>query len=148
MKNLYTVLGVSSTATTEELKKAYKALSKKYHPDVNPGDQAAEERFKEISEAYAVLQDTEKRQAYDQSIAETTGKSTRGTAKGKKSGKVEEKPFPDNNFSNMEEQFARFFGFHPGTSQVDEDKLNPNKKTKANPIDMTEMFERYMGIKK
>ena len=61
----YEVLGVSRTATAEELKKAYKKLARKYHPDLNPGDKKAEEKFKAISEAYSVLGDEEKRQKYD-----------------------------------------------------------------------------------
>lgn len=65
-KDYYEVLGVSKTATEDELKKAYRKLAIQYHPDKNPGDKAAEEKFKEIAEAYGVLSDAEKRQRYDQ----------------------------------------------------------------------------------
>ncbi|MCL2340858.1 MAG: J domain-containing protein [Proteobacteria bacterium] len=61
----YQILGVAKTATAEEIKKAYRKLAVQYHPDKNPGDKQAEEKFKEISEAYAVLSDPEKRQQYD-----------------------------------------------------------------------------------
>lgn len=64
-KNLYAVLGVSRDADDAELKKAYRRLARMYHPDKNPGDKAAEERFKEINEAYAVLSDADKRAQYD-----------------------------------------------------------------------------------
>lgn len=64
-RNLYAVLGVEETATQEEMKKAYRALAKKYHPDANPGNRQAEERFKEISEAWDILGDPEKKQQYD-----------------------------------------------------------------------------------
>ena len=65
-KDYYAVLGVEKTASTEAIKKAYRKLAIKYHPDKNPGDKQAEERFKEITEAYAVLSDAEKRRQYDQ----------------------------------------------------------------------------------
>jgi molecular chaperone DnaJ len=64
-KDYYSVLGVKRDAKPEEIKKAYRRLARKYHPDVNPGDKAAEERFKEIQEAYDILSDEKKRKIYD-----------------------------------------------------------------------------------
>jgi curved DNA-binding protein len=64
-RDYYDVLGVTRTATEEEIKKAYRTLARKYHPDINPGDKTAEEKFKELNEAYTVLSDREKRQRYD-----------------------------------------------------------------------------------
>lgn len=61
----YKTLGVDKSATADEIKKAFRKLAVKYHPDRNPGDKAAEERFKEINEAYAVLSDPQKKQQYD-----------------------------------------------------------------------------------
>lgn len=66
MADYYSLLGVSKGATAEEVKKAYRKQALKYHPDKNPGDAAAEKKFKEISEAYEVLSDDKKRQLYDQ----------------------------------------------------------------------------------
>lgn len=65
-RDYYEVLGVSKGASDSEIKKAYRVLAKKYHPDMNPGDKEAEVKFKEASEAYAVLSDEEKRRKYDQ----------------------------------------------------------------------------------
>lgn len=65
-KDHYKTLGVAENASDDELKKVYRRLAKKYHPDANAGDKAAEERFKEISEAYSVLSDRQKRSQYDQ----------------------------------------------------------------------------------
>lgn len=65
-KDYYGVLGVAKDASADEIKKAYRKLALKYHPDKNPGDKKAEEKFKEITEAYAVLSDAEKRKQYDQ----------------------------------------------------------------------------------
>jgi molecular chaperone DnaJ len=65
-RDYYEVLGVAKDASDEDLKKAYRKLAKKYHPDMNPGDKNAEAKFKEASEAYAVLSDADKRRQYDQ----------------------------------------------------------------------------------
>ena len=65
-RDYYAVLGLKKGATPEEIKKAYRKLAVKYHPDKNPGDKEAEERFKEINEAYAVLSDAKKKEQYDQ----------------------------------------------------------------------------------
>ncbi len=65
-RDFYEVLGISKTASDDEIKKAYRKLAKKYHPDLNPDDKTAEQKFKEVSEAYEILSDKEKRSRYDQ----------------------------------------------------------------------------------
>ena len=65
-KDYYAILGVSRDAKPEEIRKSYRRLARKYHPDVNPGNKASEEKFKELSEAYEILSDEKKRQIYDQ----------------------------------------------------------------------------------
>src|SRR5687768_18460827 len=65
-EDYYKVLGISRGATADEIQKAYRRLAKKYHPDLNPDDKAAQKKFKEVQHAYDVLSDEKKRQMYDQ----------------------------------------------------------------------------------
>ncbi|MBP9985356.1 MAG: DnaJ domain-containing protein, partial [Prevotella sp.] len=65
-RDYYEVLGVQKTATDDEIKKAYRKIAIKYHPDRNPGNKEAEEKFKEAAEAYDILHDQQKRASYDQ----------------------------------------------------------------------------------
>ena len=64
-KNYYEILGVNKNASDDEIKKAYRSLAKKYHPDLNPGNAEAAEKLKSVNEAYSVLSDKTKRQNYD-----------------------------------------------------------------------------------
>src|SRR4026207_1986447 len=64
-RDYYEVLGVNKGANTDEIKKAYRKVAMKFHPDRNPGDKASEEKFKEAAEAYEILSDTDKRSQYD-----------------------------------------------------------------------------------
>jgi DnaJ-class molecular chaperone len=73
MKDLYTVLGISRQASQDEVKKAYRKLAKIYHPDLNPGSKDAEQKFKEISQAYDILADADKRKRYDAGEIDATG---------------------------------------------------------------------------
>ena len=65
-RDYYEVLGIDKGASDSDIKKAYRSLAKKYHPDVNPGDKDAEVKFKEVNEAYEVLSDADKKARYDQ----------------------------------------------------------------------------------
>lgn len=101
-RDYYEVLGVEKTATVEEIKKAYRKKAIEYHPDKNPGDKEAEEKFKEAAEAYDVLSDAQKRQRYDQ-----FGHAGVGGAAGAGAG----------GFGDIEDIFSRFgdiFGGHFG----------------------------------
>ena len=76
MNDLYEILGISKNASADEIKSAYRKLAMKYHPDRNPGDKAAEEKFKNISAAYEVLGDETKRRQYDQFGSNTDSQKT------------------------------------------------------------------------
>src|ERR1700729_3221728 len=72
-QNYYDLRGVARKAPVKDIRAAYRKLARKYHPDLNPGDKSAEEKFKQIQEAYEVLSDTKKRQMYDQFGFNTPG---------------------------------------------------------------------------
>ncbi|MEB3292906.1 MAG: DnaJ C-terminal domain-containing protein [Synechococcales bacterium] len=103
-RDYYGILGISKTASADEIKKAYRQLARKYHPDVNPGDKVAEEHFKEVSEAYEVLSDTEKRQKYDQ-YGQYWNKVGMGSPGGYRTSNtnVDFEDFEFGRFSNFEE---------------------------------------------
>lgn len=98
-RDYYDVLGVGRNASADELKKAYRSLARKYHPDVNPGDESAEEQFKEINEAYEVLSDADRRAAYDRYGHAANGMGGQG---GNPFGGFQGSPFGD--------LFESFFG--------------------------------------
>src|SRR2546422_8548073 len=81
-KDYYSTLGVAKTANAKEIKQAYRKLARKHHPDVNPGDKAAESKFKEINEAYEVLGDPDKRKKYDELGANWRAYEQAGAARG------------------------------------------------------------------
>ena len=101
-RDYYEVLGVSKTATDDEIKKAYRSLAKKYHPDIHPGDAEAEAKFKEIGEAYEILSDPDKRSKYD-AYGHAAFDPTSGMGGGGYSG-----GFGD--FSDLGDIFSSFFG--------------------------------------
>ena len=82
MKDPYKVLGVAKSASSDEIKAAYRKLAKKLHPDLNPGDQAVEQRFKEVSHAYGIVGDPEKRKRFDRGEIDASGQETAAAGAG------------------------------------------------------------------
>jgi molecular chaperone DnaJ len=125
-KNYYDILGVDKSVSENDLKKAYRKLSKKYHPDLNPDNKEAEDKFKDVAEAYDVLSDKEKRQNYDMF----------GDAKGRQGN-------PFGGGMGMDDIFSQFFGGGQRKSQVRKPKgrdLRVNIKVSLEEI--------YTGAKK
>ncbi len=110
-QDLYNILGVARTASDEDIRKAYRALAKKYHPDLNPGDSKAEEKFKQASTAFDVLGDKEKRAKYDRGEIDHEGAERRGyreyAGAQQRSGKGGGRPFTD--FQDFGDIFSEFF---------------------------------------
>lgn len=140
MKDFYQILGVKPDATEEEIKKAFRSLAKKYHPDMHPDDATMEAKFKEVNDAYAVLSDSKKRTEYDLSRnGQTNTKEKKQERENTRQAKQAEKV----DFSQMHKNFEQFFGFDPKTKEV----TNEEKLKKQNPLDTTDLFEKFMGMK-
>lgn len=134
----YKILGVSEQAEEEQIKQAYRRLAKKYHPDLNPNDSEAEEKFKNVVEAYETLGDTDKRKEYDLKRTKTgDGRKRESTASAKS---------PNKNMADFTKDMERYFGFSFAGGQAEKQKTGADGK-KRNPLDVTEMFEAFMKVK-
>ncbi|MEN8154033.1 MAG: molecular chaperone DnaJ [Acidobacteriota bacterium] len=123
MSDYYKVLGISKNATLAEIKKAYRKLARKYHPDLNPGDKASEKKFKEITEAYEVLKDPKKKKQYD------TFGSTNGNFRNPGRGSnFEGFDFSTSGSSSFGDIFETIFGNFGGTQGKQRKKADRPKK--------------------
>lgn len=139
MRDLYEILGVEKNVNKSELKSAYRKLAKKYHPDVNPDDKEAEEKFKEINFAYEILSDDDRRQRYD-----TYGEASFNNNAGGDSG--------FGGFSDMGDIFESFFGgfgnFGGFSSGFSRNSKRPRKGSDIEVVVELEFFEAINGVKK
>ena len=141
MKSHYEILGVSRQATQDQIKLAYRKLSKKHHPDVSGGNKESEKIFLEVQEAYKVLKDTDSREAYDarlDDVRQDASYTNDNTNKSRQQYNVNKQDF---NMHDIEKNFEHFFGFNPKTKEMSAQ----NKSAKKNPIDTTDLFERFFN---
>jgi molecular chaperone DnaJ len=145
MKDYYAVLGVARTATQEEIKKTYREMAKKYHPDVNPGNKASESRFKEISEAYMVLGDAKKREEYDR--AGEVG--PQGSPGGWGGGGFTIHDFRDlfNQTGGFADAFGDLFGGYGGGAEMGRGGGPRRGSDLEMPLELT-LAEIHQGVKK
>ena len=136
--NYYEVLGVPETAEDEQIKQAYRKQAKKYHPDLNPDNSAAEAKFKAVVEAYETLSDAEKRKAYD---AKRNKNKPYGRQTERDSGNVQ-----GMDIGRFTKDMERYFGFSFQEGQTGQQSGNVGSN-KKNPLDVTDMFETFMKIK-
>ena len=148
-KDYYSILGVARSAPEKEIKQAYRRLARKYHPDVNPGDKAAETKFKEINEAYEVLSDPEKRKKYDQygdqwQYADQFAKAGQGAQWDFNKGGTST-TFDFGDLGDLGDVFGgvfRGFGTGPGTA-----RRYARAKSMEYPVEVT-LEEAYHGTKR
>lgn len=136
MKDYYKILGVDRQASAEEIKKAYRRLAKQYHPDVVKDDKAKQERMYEIQEAYACLENEERRKKYD-------AECLKDSRKAMNAGRETESGSPFGERKPDMGQFERFFGFQPGKGM--ETYQDRRAKKPEGPIKPEEMFAAFFG---
>ncbi len=134
-KDYYKIMGVAKTATQEEIKKAYRKLAVKYHPDKNPGDKKTEEKFKEINEAHDVLEDPEKRKKYDELGENWKYYQEQGArpGSGQRAGRGRQQQGFGGDFGGDESQFSDFFEsiFGHGASGFSNSRQRSNRPMKG-----------------
>lgn len=140
MKNLYQILEIDRNAPQNEIKKAYRKLAKKYHPDTNPNDKNACDKFREVAQAYEILSDEKKRKEYDDKLSNSKNTHTRNDHFSETKNKNTKKT----NKMDVDFEFERFFGFNPKTKETKKDFANKSK----DPFDTTNIFNSFFKVKR
>ncbi|WP_230867067.1 J domain-containing protein [Iocasia frigidifontis] len=135
-RNYYEVLGVSPDVGMKELKKVYRKLTLKYHPDRNIADEDAEEKFRLIVEAYNTLSSEKKRKEYDAVLRKQSSRENKRNVR----ERGFEKPRPE----EFEKKFQDFFGFNPRTKE----KIKVKNKKDKGSMNTNDLFMNYFGGKK
>jgi len=141
VKDYYKILEISISATKDDVKKAFRGLAKKYHPDRNVNDTNALKKFQEVNEAYEVLSNEDSRREYDKKLSgfkQGNSKETNSKNNNESNGKTKYKDKTES-MENLNKYFESFFGFDGNSNKVNEDKLKKQK----NPIDTSNMFENF-----
>lgn len=146
-KDYYKILGVDRKAGDDEIKKAYRSLAKKYHPDKNPGNKSAEQKFKEINEAYEVLKDPQKRSRYDQLGDSYTSWQRNGSPGNfnwdtwaQQSGSTVDMGDLNDLFGDFSEFFSTIFGGRPGVYTTTRRSSRPAALQQGVSISLMEAF--------
>ena len=141
MKDYYKILEISINATKDDIKKAFRSLAKKYHPDRNVNDENALIKFQEVNEAYEVLSNEDSRKDYDKKISNFKQSNNKETnSKNNKTNNDKRKSQDrSDSIENLNKYFESFFGFDANANNINKDKL----KNQKNPIDTSNMFESF-----
>lgn len=141
-KDYYKILGVTADADASTIKKVFRQLAKKYHPDTNSGNPECEQRFREINEAYSVLGDEEKRKEYDNNRAKgSANSSTAGNQKEKTTGKTGN-PFAGFSAQNFKMDFGDMM-----FEEINNKKKKNENQGEINFADVSSQFASFFGFK-
>lgn len=142
-ENYYAVLGVKQNDDEDTIKRAYRKLAKQYHPDLNPGDKAAEAKMREIGEAWEVLGDADKRKKYDEELA--GGPKQKPFVAGPSTAPTSNRTMTQEEFFRMSNAFNGMFSEESIKRSVRQQK--PSGANPKNPLDTSAFFEHVMGFK-
>lgn len=140
--NPYVTLGVSKNANEQEIRKAFRALAKKYHPDMNPGNPEAEEKFREINEAYEILSDEKKRSRLDQELSGAAGQHSDNFHTHTKQQRQSTKGYEGMNFGKFDQMFEDFMG-----EPFRKEKSKKEKNGQMDFADVSGKFADFFGFK-